>query len=302
MDILGRLTFKQLRAFVLVYQHRKLAAAAEDLGVTQSAVSVLIRQIESALNIRLFDRTTRSLEPTLAATEIFGMAERILQDVGSLVDSAGDLTAGIRGRVTLTATPATASGLLTTTVRRFAREYSSIRLVLDDCAPNQFLPNIQGERVEFGVGTPPPEGGDFISVPLIEDTLHLVCSETHALADREAVSWADLTGHPIIAFRPGYGVRRLVDSVAARNGVTLDIAHEAGFLDTAIWMAAVELGACILPSTLARNHAHNTVRLIPMINPEVKRTVALVTKRGRSLSPACQIFVNMLRADLGVSG
>jgi DNA-binding transcriptional LysR family regulator len=300
MDILGRLTFKQLRAFVLVYQHRKLATAAEVLGVTQSAVSVLIRQIEAALGIRLFDRTTRSLEPTLAASEIFGMAERILQDVVSLVDSAGDLTAGIRGRVSLTATPATASTLLTTTVRRFARTYSNIRLVLDDCAPNQFLSNIQSERTEFGVGTPPSEGSDFDTEPLLEDTLHLVCSQAHPLADREFVSWSDLKCVPMIAFRSGYGVRDMVDNVAAKAGVTLDIAHEAGFLDTAVWMAATELGACILPSTLAGQHTHQPIKLVPMKNPEVRRTVALVTKRGRSLSPACRIFVEMLKADLGV--
>jgi DNA-binding transcriptional LysR family regulator len=300
MDILGRLTFKQLRAFVLVYQHRKLSTAAEVLGVTQSAVSVLIRQIEAALAIRLFDRTTRSLEPTLAASEIFGLAERILQDVVSLVDSAGDLTEGIRGRVSLTATPATAATLLPPTVRRFARAYTNIRLVIDDCAPNQFLSNIHSERVEFGVGTPPPEGTDFDCEPLLEDTLHLVCPTTNPLAKQDHVSWADLNGVPFIAFRSGYGVRDMVEKVAAKSGVTLDIAHEAGFLDTAIWMVASGLGVCVLPSTLALQHAHQPIKLVPMKHPEVRRTVALVTKRGRSLSPACRIFAGMLKTDLGV--
>ena len=59
MSSLSVLTMKQLRAFVAVYRLRKLTAAAERLSVTPSAVSVLIRQIELALDIRLFDRTTR---------------------------------------------------------------------------------------------------------------------------------------------------------------------------------------------------------------------------------------------------
>ena len=67
-------TLKQLRAFAAVYELRKLTAAAERLSITQSAVSVLIRQMEEALSTRLFDRTTRSLRPTRAADEAIVVA------------------------------------------------------------------------------------------------------------------------------------------------------------------------------------------------------------------------------------
>jgi DNA-binding transcriptional LysR family regulator len=298
MDIDGRLTLKQLRAFVSVYRHRKLVTAAEELRVTQSAISVLIRQIESTLGIRLFDRNTRSLEPTLAATEVFGIAERVLQEVGTLVFSAREMTAGVRGRVHLAATPSTAAALLATTVGRFSREYERIRLILDDCAPNQFLSLIQSEQVEFGVGTPPPTEAGFESTPLLEDRMYVVCADSHAIARQAAVSWKDLNGVPVIAFRPGYGVRRLIDDTAAKAGIELNIVHEAGFLDTAAWMAASGLGVCLLPGALARKHAHQPVAIVPLRNPVVRRTIALVTKKGRSLSPACRIFVDMLRSDL----
>jgi DNA-binding transcriptional LysR family regulator len=75
---------RQLRAFRAVYQLRKVSAAAEQLSLTQSAVSVLIRQLEEGLDTRLFDRTTRSLSPTSAAQEAIVVAERILRDVESL--------------------------------------------------------------------------------------------------------------------------------------------------------------------------------------------------------------------------
>ncbi|HCB75296.1 MAG TPA: hypothetical protein DEP91_03860 [Sphingomonas bacterium] len=74
-------TLKQLRAFVAVYQLRKLSAAATQLFLTQSAISVLIRQMEDGLGTRLFDRTTRSLQPTPAAHEAVQVAERILRDL-----------------------------------------------------------------------------------------------------------------------------------------------------------------------------------------------------------------------------
>src|SRR3954451_14109409 len=75
---------RQLRAFRAVYLLRKLSAAAEQLAITQTAVSGLIRQLEAGLGTRLFDRTTRSLRPTTAATEALAKRERILRHRHSL--------------------------------------------------------------------------------------------------------------------------------------------------------------------------------------------------------------------------
>ena len=105
-------TLRQLRAFAAVYQLRKLSAAAEQLSLTQSAVSVLIRQIEQGLGARLFDRTTRSLAPTQAAREAIVVAERVLRDVDSLGEGLRDLTGLRRSRVCLAVTPTLAEILL----------------------------------------------------------------------------------------------------------------------------------------------------------------------------------------------
>src|SRR6516225_6284852 len=105
-------TIRQLRAFLAVHQLRKLSAAAEKLYVTQSAVSMLIRQLEEGLGVRLFDRTTRSLQPTAAA-------EGILRDVDSLSAGFRELATLQRGRVCLAITPTLASFLMPSAIRRF---------------------------------------------------------------------------------------------------------------------------------------------------------------------------------------
>lgn len=299
MKIESRLTFKQLRAFESVYRRRKLAAAADELGITQSAISVLIRQIEETLNTSLFDRTTRSLVPTKAAEDAYAIAERILQDVTNLGSNFRNLTEGNSGRVHLTATPATALTLLPDTVRRFARRYPNIRLIVDDCAPAQFLPYILNERAEFGLGTPPPDESDFNSQELLSDSLQLVCTSNHPLSRERVVKWADLDGTALIVFRnSGYGIRRLIDESLMRAGAVPKVTHEAGFLETATWMVEAGLGVAILPAALARLQAHRSLIVKPLVNPTVTRTLALVTKRKRSLSPSCQLFIDMLFEDV----
>lgn len=298
MGVEIHLTLKQLRAFAAVFRRRKLAAAAEELGISQSAVSVLIRQAEETLGTRLFDRTTRSLVPTPAAEDAFGVAERILQDVQTLSSNFRDLSEGERGRVRIAATPATAAAFLPRTARRFSHRYANVGLVINDCAPNQFLQHIEAERVDFGLGTPPPEGTEFASRVVHEDNIALVCARDHPFARRDSVRWAELAGETLIVFRPGYGVRQLIESTLLKTGIDSAITHEVGFLATAAWMAASSLGVTILPRALAHLEARSDLAIVPLVEPALTRTIALITKKGRSLSPPCRLFSEMLIEDM----
>lgn len=298
MELAGKLSIKQIRAFVAVYKRGRLANAAQELSVTQSAVSVAIRQIETVLDVRLFDRTTRTLEPTSAAHEAIGLAERILQDIEMFGTGIRQLGERKRGRVTLAVTPAVAAALLPATVRKFAGCYPAIRLTIDDCAPDQFLPRIIGEQVEFGIGSPEPGNSDLELHNLLHDRLCVVCSTQHPLASRRQVRWRDLQDTPVIAVRPGYGVRRLIDSVAGRAGVSLTIAHEVGFISSALWMTASGLGVSIWPAALVRHLIDAELLVRPLVAPVVERPIYIVLKRGRSLSPASQTFVELLRSEL----
>lgn len=297
------LTFKQLRAVVAVYKTRQISAAAGQLNVTQSAVSVLIRQCEEALGIQLFDRTTRSVIPTRAGENAYGVAERILSDIDMLAHTMSDLRDLRRGTVRVAATPATGLAMLPRTVQRFRADFPGITLVLDDCAPNQFLSDIREERVEFGVGVPPqPDDPEFDSRVVLEDQLMLVARTDHPLAARETVRWHDLENQPLIVSRRDYGVRDLVETSLLRLGVKAQIGAEIGFLSSASWLAACGLGLCVLPRQLAEMHVSDELVVRPIVDPVVTRAIGVVTKKRRTLSPACEIFVDYLVADWRVAG
>lgn len=291
-------TIRQLRAFKAVYQLRKLSAAAEQLSLTQSAISVLIRQLEEGLDTRLFDRTTRSLRPTQAGKDAIVVAERILRDVDSLGSSFMDLSERKRGRVCIAVTPTLAGMVLPEVVRVFSARYPLIQVLVDDVAPDQFISRVVGEHVDFGIGTPERSGGEVEQQTLMRDTLALVCSTQHPLAKKRVVRWSDLTGHPLITARPGYGIRQLVDASAARAGVVLDIVNEVSFQSTALWMALSGQAAALLPAAYAQCAGYPELLIKPLISPRVSRDVFVVTKQGRSLSLACQSFIEVMREEL----
>ncbi|MDP9603771.1 LysR family transcriptional regulator [Variovorax sp. NFACC27] len=291
-------TIRQLRAFLAVYQLKKLSAAAQRLFVTQSAVSMLIRQLEEGLDTRLFDRTTRSLKATAAAEQMMMTVERILRDVDSLSNDFRELATLERGRVTLAITPTLAAFLLPDAMRAFNEQHPGVRVLVNDCAPDQFVSRIIGEHVDFGIGTPERPGPEVEVQRLMRDHLAVVCRDDHPLAKARVVRWSDLGGHPVITVRPGYGVRPLIDGTAAEAGVALDVVNEVSFLSTAIWMTAAGMGASIMPSAFARAEADPSLVIKVLSSPRVARDISIVTKRGHSLSAAARAFIDALKRSL----
>jgi DNA-binding transcriptional LysR family regulator len=287
----------QLRAFVEVYRLRKLNAAAVRLCVTQSAVSVLIRQLESAIGTVLFDRTTRSLHPTAAAQEMLPIAERILRDVQTLGSSFGP-QATPQGRVAIATTPTIASTLLPPVIRQFNQLHPQVRLVLDDCAPDQFIARIIGEHVDFGIGSPNEAPSEMVQRTLLEDYLCVVCPRGHALTRRRLLRWADLDGIPIVTIKPGYGIRESIDRAATQAGVLLDIQHEVAFLTTALAMSASGVGITILPSSLIAHSGFDNLVARQLDNPRIVRNISVISRRDRTLSVASERFIALLQAQV----
>lgn len=291
-------TVRQLRAFLAVYQLRKVSAAAQRLFVTQSAVSMLIRQLEDGLDTRLFDRTTRSLKATAAAVQMMPTVERVLRDVDSLSADFRELATLERGRVSLAITPTLAGFLLPDALRAFSEQHPKVRVMVNDCAPDQFVSRILGEHVDFGIGTPERPGAEVELERLMRDHLALVCRDDHPLAKARVVRWSDLGRHPIITVRAGYGVRPLIDGTAAEAGVTLDVVNEVSFLSTALWMTASGMGASIMPSAFARAEGDPSLVIKVLSAPRVSRDISVVTKRGHSLSAAARAFIDALKRSL----
>ncbi|WP_010139028.1 LysR family transcriptional regulator [Oceanicola sp. S124] len=295
---LSHLTLRQLQAIRAIYERGQISAAAEALSVTQSAASVLLGQAEATLGTRLFDRTTRRVAPTQAVEQIIGIINRILADVASIDAVMTDLKELERGVVRIAATPATGIALLPQTVQRFLAAHPRIQLDMNDCAPDQFFNLIREEKVDFGVGIPPSDRSDFDWRVLHHDPVHLVCNRAHPLARRQSVPWNALDGEPLILARRNYGVRDQVEATIRETGGTPNLVSEIGFLYSAEWMVACGMGLAAFPARLARAIRNPEVVILPLVEPQVTRTLAVITRRGRSLSSPAQRFVDMLAHDL----
>ena len=195
-------TMRQLEALVLVYRHGSLTKAAAELRVTQSAVSLLIRQIEENFQLRLFDRTTRALHPTLACKDAVPVAERILAGATGLARHMRDLLEVKAGRITVAVSAGVASALLPRVLARYQADYPDVRVELFDVAPDDLLPFVSAGDAELGIGS--VEDADTLDVK-IETITH---SSLSAIAIKDGhfekasrLTWDSLEKCDLIAMR-----------------------------------------------------------------------------------------------------
>ncbi len=292
----GLPSVRQLRAFVAVYYTGQVSAAAERLALTQPAVTVLLRELEARLGVKLFDRSTRSLRRTEAAIEAIAFAERALNELEGLGASMAGLVNVERGRVCIATTSTIAQTLLPPMLRRYLDLHPAVRVEVQEVAPLDFVETLLTGRVDFGVGTLEAPVAGLREQVFLRDSLVAAAPAGPGFQGVQAMTWKQLAALPLITVKSGYGVRSRIDAAAESAGVQLHIAHEVLLLSTALAMAASGLGVAVVPASLLQYGAHAQLVARKLTRPTVERHTAVVHGLGRSLVPAAQAFVDLLLA------
>lgn len=289
------ITLKQIKAFLAVAQSGSFTAAANRLHLTQSAVSVLISQLERQFGLRLFDRTTRLVQPTDAGRDFYSVAERVLADLHHALSSSQELVAKKRGRVAVAATPLMASILLPKAIAQYTALYPGISVILKDTLAAQIQSKVREGEVDFGIGTYEKSGRELAAETLMADTLVLICPAAHPLARKTRVAWRDLAGHPLIELTRDNSVGLLVSDCLAEAGVGVHAGYEVSFLSTVVAMVDAGLGVAVLPSYAKPITRLYNIQVRKLVNPEIRREISFLTRQGRSLSAAAQSLKSFLK-------
>jgi|SRR5688572_1718160 len=292
---------RQLEAFVHVYRHGSLARAADQMHLTASAISVLLRQLEQVWQARLFDRTTRALRPTLAAKEALPVAERLLGELSRLGNDIRGLSQLTRGRIAFAASASVASAVMPAIVKRFIAAHPGIEVVIHDVAPDQLVSRVLDGSVELGIGTVNTPGTQIRLERLWTDRLSAICIRGSALGRRKRIAWSELAGHPTISIRRGADIRMLIDEALRRAKREFKPTYEVSLLTTSLAMTAHGLGASILPPYLVPHLGYPSLVAVPLVSPVVRRSLSIVTSAERALSPAAVRFVETAKAVVASS-
>lgn len=282
---------QNLRAFLLVAENASFSAAAEQLHITQPAVSKRVATLEQQLGTALFDRIGRQVSLTEAGTALMPHARAIWRRLGQAEQSIRDLSGSVGGRLRLGTSHHIGLHRLPPVLRRFSDAYAGVKLDIDFMDSEQAYEQIMRGTVELAVVTLAPEtDATMVAQGVWPDPLDFMAAKGHALCGSDAVSLEELAAHPVIL--PGLNTytgqiaKRLFD----RHGLALEVAMSTNYLETIRMMASIGLGWTILPRSMLAPPLQAIA--VPAETPQ--RVLGYIYHRGRSLSNAARAFIEEL--------
>ncbi|WP_345817571.1 LysR family transcriptional regulator (plasmid) [Paraburkholderia sp. PREW-6R] len=287
-------TLAQMRAFIAVSRYGSFTLAAEALHRTQPAVTMQIKQLEDALALKLFDRTTRRLRLTTSGHELVAPLSAMLQQLDTVVGTAQDLRDVRTGIVRVGCLPSVASSYLPQKIANFRKLYPGVTFALQDALGSRVIALVKSGDVEFGITDIMPGDNDLEGVPLLKEQMCAVYSKGHPIHEAPTIDVEELARHDLILMAPGSNARRIVDLAFASEGRVAVPACEASYMSTAVGLVQAGLGVALLPTSGFNSRSDPALMVRPIMKPEFRRMIAVVRLKHKTLSPAAEAFSKML--------
>lgn len=289
------ISLRQMRAFSAVARAGSFTAGARQINLTQSAVSMLVQQLEDELGVQLFDRGRTAITLTEAGQQLLPLARRMLDDLTQLVDGASDLRSLRTGILRVVAPQMLTCTWIAAVLGEFEGAHPDIGLRIMDATTDDVVGTVRRGDVELGIGPERPTGDDVTRSFLMSVPIRMVCPVRHRLADRRAVSWDELRDERWVIYSSEFN-RHLERILHAHDAsLSMQTAAEVGYLTTALALVGVGMGLAAVPD-YARLFAGNFgLKFVPMHGPDIRRQFFIYQRRGMALSPAAQAFVAMMR-------
>lgn len=292
------LNLRHLEAFAAVARLRSFTKAARALHVSQPSFTVQIKQLEEELGVRLLDRNTRSVSLTQIGHELVPVVERLLREIEGIVASTRALSSRSIGSVSIAALPSVSSTLLPSVIADFRQQFPGVRFRLRDAVGNRIIELVASDTVDFGVGSVETGDVDIQFTPLFTDSMSAIFPATSPLRRKKSITLRELASESLILTDPESTVRHVVDHAFALLGTPVIPVQEVTYIATAIGMVKAGLGVAILPSSALELEELRSLKAIPINSNELKRTVGIIQRRHRSLSPAATAFLGSFRDAL----
>lgn len=280
-------TLRHLRCFVTVAETGSFTRAATRLFLTQSTLTTTIQQLESEVGVRLFDRTTRSVVTTPAATLLVDDASRLLKDFERMIGDLRSVSDSAQGHVKIAAASSIINWLVIPSLPHFRAAYPRVRISLREETASTVDARVLNGEVAFGIVNDAIDHPELDSVPLVRDRYGVICSLDHPLAkSKRTVKWSELQKHSgsfvaiaadtrIGAFQR-YKLKRLTEPNEELSN--------SGSLH-----AMLELGGrfSVIAALNARTHQLDKFIFVPL-DPPIYREISFVTRKLLSLAPSAQ--------------
>ena len=292
-----------LKLYCDVVRLRSFSRAAAANGITQSAASQSIQQLEGELDVPLLDRSRRPLVATKAGRVFFDACRGLIQGFDK---ARADLLASkqrVDGTVRVAAIYSVGLHDMSRHMQPFMSAHPQARVLLECLHPHKVVEAVLNDEADLGVLSYPTANRSLAVLPLRSEPMVLVTHPSHRLAKRKLVEPRDLSGEKFVAFDRDLAVRRAIDRALRQHGVKVDVVMEFDNVETIKQAIGIAAGVSILPRpTVVMESGMRTLATVPLALPGLARPIGIIYRRGKQMPPAVSRFIEVLRRADGAQG
>jgi len=293
------ITLRQLRAFRAVGHEGSFTRAAARLRLTQSALSIAVQSLEAELGLRLLDRSTRSVTPTLHGLRLLGLADRVLDELERGVEDLRAHAERARGQVAVLATTSLIRHVLAPALVMLAQRYPGISVRIQQDVTAGGVQRVLDGELDFALITLPAREPSLATAPLLSDRLGMLCHADHPLGRESGpLAWSALRHEELVGLSAGSGIRSMLATASVTRGLGRP-RHEVSGIDALLGLLSAGLGVAVVPALVAQAPLEPWLRFRPL-RPALHRTVILACRPGRAPTPAAGALLDVVLERLAM--
>jgi DNA-binding transcriptional LysR family regulator len=292
---------KQLAAFCAVVERRSFSQAADQLGVTQPAVSLQIRSLEQRVGQQLLDRSGRRVEPTEAGLKLYRGAQRIIALEQQLLAELGEAEGELKGRLEIGASTGPGGSVLPVVLGEFQRLHPQVHVVLNVSDTQSVVEQVGRRELELGIVGVAGRHRGVTFEPFYRDEVVLAVPAGHERAGK-GLTLEELKTEPLVLMQEGAGIRQMIDDELRELGLRLrdlNVKLELGLQESARAAVLAGFGATFISRiAIEGDLAAGALAIARVEGLEPSREVQLARASGRAETRVAQEFVGFARERL----
>ncbi|MCE5180893.1 MAG: LysR family transcriptional regulator [Betaproteobacteria bacterium] len=287
-------TFRQLKVFEAVARQLSFSRAAEELHLTQPAVSMQIKQLEESVGLPLFEQIGKKIFLTDAGNEVYRCSRNIAEQLSDAEAVLGEMKGLKRGKLNISVV-STANYFAPQLLASFCQRHENVTLSLKVVNREILLNQLANNEMDLAVMGLPPEGLDIIAEPFLANPLVVIAPPSHPLAAERSIPLTRLAQETFIVREQGSGTRSAMERFFAQHGLTLSTGMEMS-TDEAI-KQAVQAGMGLGVVSMLTLTLELETRRLTVLDVEsfpIRRNWFVVHRKGKRLSAVAQAFKDFL--------
>jgi len=287
-------TLRQLEAFTAVANHLSFTRAAEQLNLSQPAVSMQIKQLESQLGQALFEQMGKKIHLTEAGSDVRKFARSILQQVDDMETALTSLSGLERGTLSISVAT-TAHYFAPKLLKIFCERYPGVNVKLDVTNREQLVSQLENNIVDMVIMGRPPENVDVESGAFMENPLVLIAPADHAFTREKSIQLKRLANEVFLVREVGSGTRKAMELFFAQHNIPMIMGMEVSSDEAIKRSVQAGLGLGIMSRDAIQNELQLNLLSAPdVLHFPIMRHWYVMHRKGKRLSPIAQAFKDFL--------